>query len=209
MVLKTKTGEHVLFTYRGANDKLTTDTKTIKNLKTARGIYIASLSGNWKRILSAVIDSGVPFAWNPGRQQISSGYKVLKPYISRAEVLIVNKDEATEIVLSAQLQTKKTWTSRELAKTIASFGPQTVVVTEGAKGAAVYSQKKLYYQKAQKAKAIDTTGVGDSFAAAFIVGLFSTKNIPLALRAASKNAASVVSKTGAQNGLLTRAQLGL
>ena len=84
-----------------------------------------------------------------------------------------------------------------------------VLITEGAKGAAAICENKIYQQKSVAKKVVDTTGVGDAFAATFISYFDKDQDISRALRAAAKNAASVIGKPGAQHGLKTIRELGL
>ncbi len=208
-VLQVKTGEHVLFTHRGVNDKLVIIRSAAKVLKKAKRIYLSSLTGLWKPVLNDIFKNQCPIAWNPGRKQLSAGYSVLKNFLEQTDTLILNKDEALELVLSRRGETKKSAATSYLLKKIYSFGPRLVVITEGVKGAQVFDGKKVYKQSVVKSKVVDTTGVGDAFASAFIASYDTHGDIVKALRCAAKNSASVVSKPGAQHGLLSARQLGL
>lgn len=205
LILKVTGGDHVLFTYRGANDRLKLSRKATKKLRSAKRLYVTSLSGNWREILKEVFAAKVPVAWNPGRKQLAAGYNSLKEFLAKTSILILNKDEAEELIMSA---TKKIMPVSLMLKKLASFGPQVVVITEGKKGAQVFYGKKIYKQKATQQKAIDTTGVGDAFGATFVASFDHHQSITHALKIAMKNSGSVVTKLGAQNGLLTKAKLG-
>jgi len=208
LVLKTISNDHVLFTYRGANDKLTISRSLEKKIAKAKRLYLASLTGDWKKIINSVVNSEVKLAWNPGRKQLAAGYSVLKQFLAKTEILVLNKDEATELVISAT-KNKTIVPLNIILRKLRSFGPKIVVVTEDVKGAVAFDGKKMYRQPAIKTKAADTTGVGDAFAATFVAALDHGLNITKALKLAAKNSASVVAKPGAQHGLLSKAQLGL
>lgn len=208
LILKTIANDHVIFTYRGVNDKLQINHNLAKKLTKAKRIYLSSLTGNWKALLTVVFNSGVKLAWNPGRMQLAAGYSVLKPFLARTDVLILNKAEATELVLSS-MKDKTSLNISIILRKLYKFGPRLVVITEGAKGAIAFDGKKIYRQVAIKSKVADTTGVGDAFMATFVATLDSGHDISKALKIAAKNSASVVAHHGAQHGLLSKSQLGL
>lgn len=208
-VLKTLDGEHVLFTHRGANDRLMINRAARKALAKAKRVFLTSLTGSWKTIASQVFDSGRPIAWNPGRAQLAAGFNALKTFLAKTDILILNKDEAIELVLSHPKESGDNETSPYLLKKLYSFGPRLVIITEGARGAYAYDGQKIYKQGIVKVKVVDTTGVGDAFGATFVAALDSGQTIAQALRAGMKNTASVLTKAGAQHGLLGARQLGL
>lgn len=208
-ILKTLSGEHVLFTYRGANDRLALQQNAKRAIAKARRVYLSSLSGSWRSVINEILALKTPLAWNPGRLQLAAGFSVLKPYLGATDVLILNKDEALELVLSRKGELKQSGSIIYLLKKLYSFGPRVVVITEGAKGARAYDGERVYIQKASPKKALDTTGVGDAFGATFIASLDKHGDIQRALKAAAKNSGSVVSKYGAQHGLLSGRELSL
>jgi len=208
LVMKTMTNEHVLFTYRGANDALVINHKLEKKLTKAKRIYLASLTGNWKATLNAIISSRVKLAWNPGRKQLAAGFSALKTFLAHTDILILNKDEARELVISAT-KNNKILPLNVMLRKLRSLGPNTVVITEGDKGAVAFNGKKIFRQLAFKTKAADTTGVGDAFGATFVAMIDHGFDLTKSLRLAAKNSASVVAKPGAQHGLLSKSQLGL
>ena len=98
---------------------------------------------------------------------------------------------------------------RDLIKKLHQFGPSISVITQGAKGAYVYDGKKLLYKSALKNRVVvNTTGAGDAFGSGFVAGLLLFKyNLSRSLSLGICNSGMVVSKIGAQNGLITKAQL--
>lgn len=208
LIIKPEAGDHILFTYRGANDSFSIDRKARKKVAKARRVYISSLTGQWRAVLEAVMSAKTKCAWNPGRKQIAAGYKILKPFLAQTDILIINKDEATELALSMK-KGSKVPSIGTMLRQLVKAGPRLAVITDGKKGAQAFDGKKIYKQKATGQKAIDTTGVGDAFAATFVVAVDAGVDIQRALRAAMKNSGSVVAKPGAQNGLLSADRLQL
>lgn len=198
--------DHIVFTHRGANDDFLLNHKQCKAIKKTPLVYITSLSNNWKKNLNSIFNNAQSVAWNPGRQQISAGMKILAPYLRRTNVLICNKDEATELVSSHSnsFPPIKLNDIRFLLKELKKYVPGYVVITNGERGSMAYDGKKIYQQKIIKVKKIvNTTGVGDAFGSSFVAGMQLYKgNIKQALFLGAKNASSVVGSKGAQQGLL-------
>ena len=208
--------EHIVFSNRAANKELRIRNYELRILKTAKWVYITSLSGRWQEVLKRIFSKeSFRVAWNPGHIQLDYGKKALGKYLKKTEVLVVNKDEAIELVLSDKkysLETRQFFNNiRNLLKILKSWGPGIVVITNGNKGAYAYNGKKVYYQKIIKeSRRVDTTGVGDAFGSSFVAGLeLFDGDIQKAMHLGVKNTASVIAQQGAQNGLLRRRDLKL
>jgi sugar/nucleoside kinase (ribokinase family) len=101
--------EHIIFSNRGTNDLLQISGKEISKLIDTKWIYITSLSGEWEKSLKKIFSvRKVKFAWNPGGRQIKLGFKVLKNYFAKTDILCVNKDEAIELAISDPRYKNKT-----------------------------------------------------------------------------------------------------
>ena len=203
--------EHIVFSNRAANTKLQITDLDLENLKNTNWIYITSLSGQWQDILERIFSvQGVKIAWNPGHIQLDHGINALGKYLKKTKVLIVNKDEAIELVASDEKHKKKSArflkNIKNLLAIIQGWGPEIAVITNGKYGADAYNGVKYYHQDILKEKKrVDTTGVGDAFGASFVAGLeLFQGNIEKAMKLAIKNTASVISEQGAQNGLLLK-----
>ena len=95
---------------------------------------------------------------------------------------------------------------KNLLSALSFYGPKIVVITGGREGADAIFKGKIYHQPIIKEKRrADTTGVGDAFGSAFIAGLeLYKRDIKKSLLLAARNASSVVSLPGAQNGMLRK-----
>lgn len=82
-------------------------------------------------------------------------------------------------------------------------GVKNVIVTIGEKGAMVINEN-IHVYPTRKVKAIDTTGAGDCFNGAFVVGLADGKSIAEAVEFANIAASISVTKKGAQISLPNR-----
>lgn len=215
--------EHIVFSNRAANSELRITNPELRMLKKTKWIYMTSLSGEWKKVLEKIFNMRphptpllrkerelTKITWNPGHIQLDAGYNAIGEYLKKVEVLIVNKDEAIELVVSKKLYRKKSFkflnNIENLIKIIHSWGPKIAVITNGKYGAYAFDGKKIYKQTVVKEKKrVDTTGVGDAFGSAFVAGLeLYNGDIKKAMQLAARNSASVISEQGAQNGLLSK-----
>ncbi len=198
--------EHVIFSYRGADDNLKIEIKNLKNLKNS-WFYMAALSGkyfknNIENIFKVVLARKIKIAWNPGKAELGQGYHYLKKYLAKTDVLIVNYDEAIELALSAKKKSEKI---RKLITIIYNFGPKIVAISHGHWGAYLFDGKNFYYEKALPITGINTTGAGDAFGSSLVAGLILFKNdLKKALQLAIIRSNYVIRKIGAQTGLLNK-----
>jgi len=206
--------EHIVFSHRAANDKLEINSTDLKRIKSAKWIHLTSLSGDWKKVLQKIFSiNDIKISWNPGYRQLSMGVGVLGKYFKKTSVLLINKDEAIELVLSdKKLKNKDNKflnNTRNLLRIIKAWGPEIVVITSGQKGADAFDGEKFYHQDILKEKRReDTTGVGDAFGSTFVAGFKIFKgDIQKAMHAGVKNTASVIGEQGAQNGLLNKKEI--
>ncbi len=201
--------EHVLFNYRGANTQLDFSPKVIKKIKTP-WVYLAALDNRLnpklKDLFSHFTERKIKVAWNPGKPQLQLGLKKLASYLPATEVLMVNRDEALELLVSVSKDKPKD-NIQQILRNLHKWGQQITVVTDGPKGAYVFDGKQIHFRPAFKKKGINTTGAGDSFGSGFVAGLIKYHTVAKALHLGILNSNSVVMKIGAQVGLLTAQDL--
>ncbi|MGG1658416.1 ribokinase [Brevibacillus sp. NRS-1366] len=89
------------------------------------------------------------------------------------------------------------------ARKLLEKGPKRVIVTMGEKGAILVTPDQEVHIPACRVEPVDTTAAGDSYTAAFTVGMTKGMNEVEAATFASKVAALVVTKQGAQPSLPT------
>lgn len=206
-ILSCPSGERVIFSFHGANTNLTLDEKKLAKTK---WLYLTSLRGKANKLLTKIAHlaakNNLSWAFNPGEEQLKRGYWGLREFLRQISVLILNKDEAIELVLSHHKKIKISQIEN-LLKTIKKWGPKIVTITDGEGGAWAYDGQKIHYQEAFKIKTKDMTGAGDAFGSTFVGMIILGYNIEEALKLAAKNAGSVVSHFGAQEGLLSLEKL--
>jgi sugar/nucleoside kinase (ribokinase family) len=205
-----KSREHIAFLYRGANNDLEFRPKDLGKIKN-KWFYVGSLSGsNWQRILNRLTtvmkgsrEPKIKLAWNPGARQFKTGLKNLAKFLKVTDVLLVNRDEALELVLSVTGASKKIDQPEILLKILKKYGPRIVVITDGAKGAYAFDGQSIYHAKTLNFRPVDTTGVGDAFGSSFVAGLILFKeDIIRALKLAIINSSFELMEVGAETGLI-------
>lgn len=82
--------------------------------------------------------------------------------------------------------------------------PNKLFITEGSKGVRYFDGTDEILVPTYKVEAVDTTGAGDTFNAAFAVALAEGKALQESLRFANRAASLSVTKFGAQGGMPTR-----
>lgn len=199
-------GDHIIFVNKNASHNLSLGQKKFKT----RWLYVSSLSGQWQELLegaaSLAREKKIKLVLNPGALQLEAGYAGLKGIFKSLEIIILSLDEAIELVLSKSKELPLG--PQDLSKEIASWGPKTVVITQGARGAVAYDGHSLKSEKAVPVKnPVDTTGAGDAFSAGFVGALAQGQDFETALKWGVQNGASVIQQYGAQVGLLGRKEL--
>jgi ribokinase len=206
---KVRSSYSVVITYKGDRTilgALQPHAFRLPKLGTTKWLYVSEIgAGNedlFDAITQLVATKSLKLGFNPGAIQIQSGAKQLKPILQNTEVLFVNREEGQQL-----LRRRNHPDIRHLIHDLWKLGPSVVVVTEGKKGAYAFDGGKTWFVKPFRAKAIELTGAGDSFATGFLAALHYGKNLADCLRWGSANAASCVEHVGPQPGLLTKTNL--
>lgn len=178
-----------------------------------RWIYLTSLAEHSLAYHMEIADyldkhPKVKLAFQPGTFQIKLGHKELDRLYRRADVFIVNTDEARRIL---------NWTEtspfyhdiKKLLEVTAKLGPKIVCITDNTSGSYMYDGEHYYHMPMypDPHPAFERTGCGDAWASTFIGALALGKSPLEALVWAPVNPMSVAQFIGSQEGLLTLEQL--
>lgn len=142
--------------------------------------------------------------FQPGTFQIRLGHEKLKDLYAVTEIFFCNKEEA-QLILGTKEKDIPT-----LLKGIKGLGPKIPVITDGPNGAYTFDEhgSAIYMPMYPDPKEpVDRTGAGDSFSSTFTSAIALGLSPAEALSWGPINSMSVVQKIGAQEGLLTRAEL--
>lgn len=174
-------------------------------LPPARWVYYTSLGAGFTRVQSALAqyikqNPDTKLACNPGSHQLETGIDTLKKILDRVNFLVLNREEATQLVGRRAPIAK-------LLTALHRCGPETVVITDGNAGAYGLHNDTAYSMPIFPTNAISKTGAGDAFATGCLAALMDDQPLATALRWGAANAASVVEELGAQIALCTNPKL--
>ncbi len=179
------------------------------DLPEPKTIYFSSIAQGTERYHDAVaeyleVHPKVFFAFQPGTFQMKMGAKRLERLYRRADLFVVNKEEAERV-----LEIPKTEKVQELAEKLHALGPKIVIVTDGRNGVFALHEGELTHldMYPDLKPPVNRTGAGDAFSST--TAAYLTMGMPLkdATFRGTINAAYVVQGVGAQKGLLTKDKL--
>ncbi len=174
-------------------------------IKKTKWFYLAPLSEKLAELFGPLVDfakeNNIEVAANPGNTQIKLGEEVLKPILSKINVLFLNEEEAS---LLTKIPFKQ---EEEVIKQLSSFCPGIIVITKGKDGSVVFDGKHVFRAGVQDVPVVDKAGAGDAFGSGFLSGLLLKNDIEYAIQLATANAAGCVQETGTKNGLLSEKDL--
>ena len=199
ILLDTKGGERTILTYRGASEKFDNFKETDLDLLQPDWMYVTTLRGDMetlKRFFKKAKALGAKVMFNPGVKELAEQEQLMK-LLKYVDVLLVNKSEAAKMVPGVTLT--------ELLYHLNGYVP-TVIITDGAMGGIAGNREteEIYrFGIYEDARIKDATGAGDAFGSGFLAALTDGKSFKRALVFASANSTAVVSKIGANRGILT------
>lgn len=150
-------------------------------------IFLARSASFLTPLLARARAAGIPVVFDPSSFALLSEYgpRRILDEVGPLDVLIANDDEARVLAPAAGLD-----------GLLASAG--LVVVKQGARGASALGPDGWGHEPAIPISAVDTTGAGDAFNAAFLVEWLTSGDVAAALRAGNRLGAHVASHLGAQ-----------
>lgn len=195
-ILLADNGERTVLIYRGvANTHTVHDYKDI-DFSQYDWLYVSSFGGAMEAldfIFEQAKKNGVKIAFNPGADELKQADK-LKPLLEDVEVLIVNKEEAAQIVIGNNAE--------ELLRRLLNYVP-IAIISDGPNG--VFASDKKTIIRAgmyEDVKVTDRTGAGDAFGSGFISHWSQGRSLKDSIVFASANSTSVVTKVGCKAGIL-------
>lgn len=147
---------------------------------------------------AAAIEAAITLARSRGIPvflNLAPATKFPKRLLQGVDWLLLNEKEAAFAVGG------ENGAPRALCKRLLAFGAKNVVVTLGKRGCLVGDGSEMKTYPAFKVRAIDTTGAGDAFTAAFCLGLLEGKRTKEAVRFASAAAALACTKRWSRESL--------
>ncbi len=202
-VLVAPDGGRSILTYRGVSKEIESKEINWKKVKKADWIMVTSLGGNMSLMEDIVYfakKNDIKVFWNPGKNELSKAMR-LRKIAQEVSVLVMNRMEFAELMgVSFEDQL-------EIDRGAVGFGPGHLVITEGKRGSVVYKDDRKVKVGAFKSDGVDETGAGDAYGSGLLYGLYKGWDFGKAMKAGAANAAGVVKKIGAKNGLLDEKEI--
>lgn len=209
IILTARNGERVILKHPGTSKHLQDATFAREAAAEVDWIYLNSIQEEACQIEDDIIrilveiPSRLPagrqarLTWNPGSCQVEQGTRRrrIQELLRQTDLLLLNKEEA--------LAFTKEGDALAAMKHLLKAGTKIVCITDGAQGVLATDGTTIYHCLPGDSPVVDTTGAGDAFGTGVTWALLTGKNLPIALRAGTINAMSVVGSVGAQPGLLT------
>ncbi len=167
-------------------------------------VYLTSLGDEWKGAYQATLDfvkkTGAKLAFNPGTPQMQEGKESISEVLREAQILFLNMGEAIDLTGTENIE--------DALVALQNLGPKTVVVTDAEKGSyLINEQSEILKHGITQVKVVERTGAGDAYASGFLSAVLSGKSWKEAMDWGARNAAAVIGKIGAQEGLLRKEEL--
>lgn len=188
-------GERTILNYRGTMPDSKSPELNLDVIDGADWLYLSSLGDIelLERIVTRAKEQNVKVMLNPAAAELEH-QKKLHAMLEDIEVLIVNKEEAQQIVEGDSLE--------ELVRHAHNY-TNVVIVSDGPNGAVAGDGKTIVEAGMyEDVPVTDRTGGGDAFGSGFLSQYSQGKDLKESLIFASANSTSVVQHIGAKKGIL-------
>jgi sugar/nucleoside kinase (ribokinase family) len=192
--LVTPDSERTMRTCQGANNEMTAADFPVATLKRFSHLYLDGYSFyNFplvQGILSRAREAGVKVILDLGSPELARAFQAHWPTLlaEHIDIVLANESECRAVTAQDTLEA-----GRQLLANCCDLA----VVKHGGEGAEVLEHGQLTHIPAVPAKAIDTTGAGDTWAAGFLYGLSRGWTYSQAGELAARLAAATVETIGA------------
>lgn len=210
IIVESKTKDRTIFYNRDANEKLEVIPESLENTE---WLFISALNGDWENHLDAFLEiaarKNIKLAINPGQHNLQINAEKVIGAIKKSEVLILNKDEAIEVVsnIGKDFGNDQLNNEKFLIRELKNLGPKIIALTDGVNGAWAYDGEKIIYCKITGDIPMETTGAGDAFTSAFLASHLEGKSIEESIKWGMVNSGNVIKFYGAIEGLLNEKEI--
>ena len=198
VLLDAKSGERTILTCRGASEQFGNFDEKDLDLIQPDWLYVTSLRGDLdtlRRFFVKAHEVGAKVMFNPGIKELEQTGNLTK-LLKYVDILNVNKSEAGQLVPGKVLV--------ELLSHLSNY-VNTVIITDGMMGGIATNGAETYrFGIYEDVKMKDATGAGDAFGSGFLASIANGREFKQALVFASANSTSVITKLGANRGILGR-----
>lgn len=195
-ILLAESGERSILIYRGAAHAHVVSEYENIDFTGIDWLYVSSFAGAMD-VLNVIFQrahsQGIKIAFNPGQAELDQTDQ-LKPLLEDVDILLVNKEEAQQIVEGSTAEELVRHGMNYVSAMVVSDGPRGVTATDGH----TIIEAGMY----EDVQVIDRTGAGDAFGSGFLSQWATGKSLRDAIIFASANSTSVVAQIGAKAGIL-------
>lgn len=196
ILLDSKSGERTILTCRGASEQFGNFSEKDLDTINPDWLYVTTLRGDLdtlERFFKYAKKNDIKIMFNPGVKELKKSRELMH-LLKYVDVLNVNKSEASMLVTGVLLS--------ELLYHLSGY-VDTTIITDGPMGGIAGNGEEIYrFGIYEDTKIKDATGAGDAFGSGFLAHFASGKSFRSSLIFASANSTSVVSKLGANKGIL-------
>jgi ribokinase len=187
-------GDNSIIVVKGANNYVTPDfvEKALDVIRESNIVLIQQEipEETVEYVTEICFTNNVPLLLNPAPAR-----PISKTVIEKATYITPNEWEASVL-----------FENKDIHEALKEY-PNKLLVTEGKNGVRYYDGENEVLVPAYQVDAVDTTGAGDTFNAAFAVAVAEGKSIKDSIRFANRAASLSVTKFGAQGGMPTREEV--
>ncbi|KXB07571.1 hypothetical protein AKJ54_00025 [candidate division MSBL1 archaeon SCGC-AAA382K21] len=199
-VLITPGGERTMFSSRGANSRFNPREMDLECLDGVEYLHISGYAfiqppqrDAGKRIIKAARGRDLKISLDPSVLGLQKSREEIESILSYPDFLFISEPELRMLTEISDIE--------EASEQLLEKGPSLIALKMGKKGCYVFTEKKRIFMKAFSTDVRGTTGAGDAFNAAFLVGLDRGWSLEKIAKFANAAGAISVSKFGARSGL--------
>lgn len=179
-----------------------------KDLPETDWIYYTSLSEGYETLQDNLLiflnkHKSVRLAYNPGSIQLKN-LNLIKEILPRADILIVNLEEA-EKILGTTLNKEKS--IRAMIRELLALGAAETVITNGGEGAWAGNKEEVWKCESFPVKVVSKTGAGDAFSSGYLAARLYGHGLGAALNWGIANSCAVISSSGPKKNLLNKKEI--
>lgn len=192
-------GQRNLLADRGANRELHLGAAQREAIVRSRRVHLSDPLPHIISEVTAALTEGTLLSLDPGGITAERGLDALAPLLARTEIYFSNTNEVHRLTGIASLP--------DAVQRIREAGPRVVVIKQAEQGCAVFTAAAHFQVPGYAAVAVDATGAGDAFDAAFLTALLENQSLEQAAQFANAVGALTTLRVGAQASQPTRQQV--
>lgn len=194
IVLLDPDGERTIIVLPNANDELTFDDIDSDYAADTKWLHLTSFAGEipTKAQIMLVEDLAgkIKISFDPGEIHTQKGLVKMMPVLQGSDIVFITDREI-------RLLTGEDY--MDGSKEILNYGPDIVVAKLGSMGSYVLTKEEEVREPSREVMAVDKTGAGDVYAAAFIAGLLQDTSLRRCAHIASRAAAYSITGWGRES----------